>query len=69
MWQPSRFDVIQAEPHFSSSLKNTKLEVCVAKWLTPRTRDLEVWGSNLARHVVSLDKELYSTFVSLHPGV
>ena len=61
MWQPSRFGVIQAEPHFSSSLKNTKLEVCVAKWLTPRTPDLEVSASSLACHVVSLDKELYST--------
>ena len=28
LWQPPRFDVIQAEPHFSSSLKKyTKLEV------------------------------------------
>ena len=61
MWQPSRFDVIQAEPHFSSSLKNAKLEACVAKWLTPRTPDLEVWASSLACHVVSSDKELHST--------
>ena len=29
--------------------------------VTPRTLDLEVWGSSLARSVVSLDKELYST--------
>jgi len=35
--------------------------VCVAKQLTPRTLDLEVWGSSPAHHVVSLDKELYST--------
>ena len=30
------------------------------EWLTPRTADLEVRGSSLARRVVSLDKELYS---------
>ena len=29
--------------------------------LTPRTLDLEVQGSSVARRVVSLDKELYST--------
>jgi len=34
----------------------------VAEPLTPRTSDLEVRGSSLARCVVSLDKELYSTF-------
>ena len=33
----------------------------MAEWLTPRTLDLEVRGSNLARRIVSLDKELYST--------
>ena len=33
----------------------------MAEWLTPRTLDLEVRGSSLARRVVSLDKELYST--------
>ena len=37
------------------------MEVCLAKWLTPRMPDLEVWDSNLAHCVVSLDKELYST--------
>ena len=36
-------------------------EECVAQWLTPQTPDLEVRGSSLARRVVSLDKELYST--------
>ena len=61
LWRPPRFDVIQAEPRFSSSLKNTKLEACVVEWLTPQTPDLEVWGSSLARHIVFLDKELYST--------
>ena len=33
----------------------------MAESLTPQTPDLEVWGSSLTRHVVSLDKELYST--------
>ena len=37
------------------------MEACVAERLTPRTPDLEVRGSSLARRVVSLDKELYST--------
>ena len=37
------------------------VEACVAKWLTPRTPDLEVQSSSLARRVVSLDRELYST--------
>ena len=37
------------------------MEACVADWLTSQTPDLEVQGSSLARHVVSLDKELYST--------
>ena len=42
-------------------------EECVAQWLTPRTPDLEVRGSSLARRVVLLDKELYSTW-SLFTG-
>ena len=29
--------------------------------LTPRTEDLEVWGSSLARRALSLEKECYST--------
>ena len=33
----------------------------VTEWLTPQTPHLEVRGSSLARHIVSLDKELYST--------
>ena len=37
------------------------VEVCVAEWLTPQTLDLEVRGSSLACHVVSLDNKLYST--------
>ena len=44
------------------------VETCVAEWLTPRTRDLEAWGSSLARHVDSLDKELYSTLSLLTQG-
>ena len=36
-------------------------EACVVEWLTAETPDLEVRGSSLARRVVSLDKELYST--------
>ena len=36
------------------------VEACVAELLTPRTLDLEVRGSSLARSVLSLDKVLYS---------
>ena len=38
------------------------VEACVSEWLTPRTPDLEVRGLNVARRVVSLHKELYSTW-------
>ena len=34
----------------------------MAERLTPRTLNLGVRGSSLARRVISLDKELYSTF-------
>ena len=61
LWQPPRLDVIQAEPCFSSSLKNTKLEACLAERLTPWTQDLEVWGLSLTHRIVSLHKKLYST--------
>ena len=37
------------------------MEACIAKWLTPQTLDLEVWGSSLAHRIVSLGKELCST--------
>ena len=37
------------------------VEACVAERLTPRTSDLEVLDSSLARRVVFLDKELYPT--------
>ena len=33
----------------------------MAERLTPRTLDLEVRGSSLARRIVSLDKKVYST--------
>lgn len=36
----------------------------MAERLTRRTQDLEVQVSSLARRVVSLDKELYSTYLS-----
>ena len=40
----------------------------MAERLTPRTPDLEVRGSSLARRVVSLDKELYSANCLSLPG-
>ena len=43
------------------SLKGRCEEACVAEWLTPQTPDLEVRDSSLARRLVSLGKELYST--------
>ena len=33
----------------------------MAEWLTRVTPDLEVRGSSLARRVIALDKEIYST--------
>ena len=41
----------------------------MAERLTPRDPDLEVHGSSLARRVVSLDKELYSTLSFVHKWV
>ena len=45
----------------------------MAERLTLLTLDLEVWGSGLARRVVSLDKKLYFTLLRqetlLNPGV
>ena len=35
--------------------------MCVAKLFAPGTPDLEVQGSSLAHHVVSLDEELYAS--------
>ena len=47
-------------PH-SQIQMNFSLEMGVAEWLTPQTPDLDIQRSSLARRVVSLDKELYST--------
>ena len=48
-------------PDFNFTLRGALVEACVAEQLTPRTLDLEVWGSSVVRCVVSLDKELCST--------
>ena len=45
------------------------LLACVAERLTPRTQDLEVRGSSLARCVVSLDKQPYSPLCLSSPLV
>ena len=37
------------------------MDACVVEWLTPQSPDVGVQGSSLASHIVSLDKELYST--------
>ena len=37
------------------------VEACVVEQLTPPTSDLDVSGSSLAHHAVSLDKEYYAT--------
>ena len=41
----------------------------MAKWLTPRTLDLEVRGSSLARCVVSIEKILNSLFTHVYKWV
>ena len=41
----------------------------MTKWLTPRTLDLEVRGSSLARCVVSIEKILYSLFTQWYKWV
>ena len=41
----------------------------MAEWLTPRTLDLEVQGSSLARCVVSIEKILYSLFTHVYKWV
>ena len=56
-------------PDFNFTQRGALVEACVAEQLTPRTLDLEVWGSSLVRCVVSLDKELCSTlslFTQVH---
>ena len=55
--------IVMAQGKISNSVSlapKLLVEACVAKRLTPRTLDLEVRVSTLARRVVSLDKELYS---------
>ena len=42
-------------------ISSVKASTCEAERLVPRTPNLEVQGSSLARRVVSLEKELYST--------
>ena len=49
------------EPLLITVYGQVGVEACVAQQVTPRTLDLEVRCSSLARCVVSLDKELYST--------
>ena len=41
----------------------------LAERLTPPIPDLEVWDSSLPCHIVLLDMELYSTCLSIQPGV
>ena len=41
----------------------------MAEWLTPRTLDLEVRGSSLARCLVSIEKILYSLFAQVYKWV
>ena len=45
------------------------VEARVAERLTPRTPDLEVRGSSLARPRCFLSEETFLQFVYLHPGV
>ena len=52
--------------HQFSIVSTPIVEARVAERLTPRTADLEVRVSSLARRVVSLDKKLYSTFLLLN---
>ena len=52
--------------HQFSIVSTPIVEARVAERLTPRTADLEVRASSLARLVVSLDKKLYSTFLLLN---
>ena len=40
---------------------NCYIDLAEAHVLTPRTLNLEVWSSSLARRIVSLDKEVYLT--------
>ena len=46
---------------YISQVLEYSMEAYVGEWLTARTLDLKLRGSNLARGVVSLDKKLYFT--------
>ena len=55
---------------FIASFCTSCVEACVAeRFITPRTLDLEVRGSSLARRGVFLRQGTVLNFVSLHPGV
>ena len=79
MWDWKTGDVLQCfRGHTAAGNLEFKVhtlmisEACVAEWLTPRTPDLEVRDSSLARRVVPLDKELYfalSLFTQVHKWV
>ena len=59
-----RFQDYIMTPDFNFTQRGALVEACVAEQLTPRTLDLEVWGSSLVRYVVSLDKEQELHFLS-----
>ena len=46
---------------YISQVLEYSMKAYVGEWLTPRTLDLKLRGSSLARGVVSLDKKLYFT--------
>ena len=55
---------------FIASFCTCCVEACEAeRFITPRTLDLEVRGSSLARRGVFLRQGTVLNFVSLHPGV
>ena len=62
-FSPSSYYVLSTSFGFKTILNGhlLRVEAGVAEWSTPWTPDLEAQGSSLARCVVSLDKELYST--------
>ena len=46
---------------YISQVLEYSMKAYVGEWLTPRTLDLKLRASSLARRVVSLDKKLYFT--------
>ena len=46
---------------YISQVLEYSMKAYVGEWLTPRTLDLKLRSSSLARRVVSLDKKLYFT--------